>query len=310
MKKTTKIIAFPGMIQRANAHIVNYEYDKAVQIFDQMQQLQPLQDEEAAIYAFALSEVKRYEDAKALCETLMAKQTANYWDIVELYIKVSMQLKNYQQVEKFITTLIDDKAVPKDKYAHFQQLHSLNAKIAKQTTIAAKSLDCESFFVKTVSEQMAQLYEWKALAIAKQKALICAIIEHENAHPMVQSLALLLLVEQEVSATVKVHKLGKEIVVNTDDLQLPTQMKQYSDIATYLEEALMQDPTALEMANQLLIKHAILTYPLEWQPFDADDIALGYKQFIEELFGKVQEVDVEVQQYLQQLEEIAMIYDG
>lgn len=305
--KQQKVIAFPGMIYRAYDHMENYEYDKAIKIFDQVVQHQELNAKEALVYAFALSEVKRYQEAKVICENLMESPTDEYWDVVELYIKVSMQLKNYQQVEKFITTLIDDKAVPKERYDRFSQLHSLNTKIAQQDM--AFSPKIADFFEREVPAQIAQLYEWQTVAVAKHQDFIVAIIEHQKAHPMVQSLALLLLVEQKLTATVTLEKLGQRCTVHTNDLQLPTQMPQYKYIASFLEDALMQNPTALEMANQLLVKHAIMTYPLEWQPFAEDDIAVGYKQFIEELFGKVQEGDVEVQQYLHQLEEISMLYD-
>ncbi|HEY9570384.1 MAG TPA: hypothetical protein VIR26_05275 [Metalysinibacillus sp.] len=307
MKQQKKVIAFPGMIYRAYDYMENYEWDKAAKIFDQVVQHQELKAQEAFVYAFALSEVKRYQEAKAICETLMESPTDEYWDVVELYIKVSMQLKNYQQVEKFITTLIDDRAVPKERYDRFQHLHSLNAKIAQQDITLSPTIDV--FFEREVPAQIAQLYEWQNVAIAKQQDFIVAIVEHPKAHPMVQSLALLLLVEQRLATTVTIKKLGQQLTVHTNDLQLPTQMPQYKYIASYLEDSLMQDPTALEMANQLIVKHAIMTYPLEWHPFAEDDVAIGYKQFIEELFGKVQEVDVDVQQYLHQLEEISMLYD-
>ncbi len=302
-----KVIAFPGLVKRANEYMVNYQYQEAVKLFDQLYAMNNLTTEELAVYAFALVEVKRYEEAKELCEIIMAKKTAAYWDVVELYIKASMQLKNYQQVEKLITTLIDDKAVPKERYEHFRQLHSLNAKIAKQ--MAVPDVTATAFFAQSIDKQLAQLYEWQTIPIMKRKDTIVAIIEDPKAHPMVQSLALLLLVEQGVATTVTITKFNQTRTVATETLVLPTAMPQFKAVMAMIEQALMQDPTALEMAKQIIVKHAIMTYPLEWQPFATDDIAIGYQQFIEELFGKVQEVDVEVQHYLQKLEAAAMVYD-
>lgn len=50
----------------------------------------------------------------------------------------------------------------------------------------------------------------------------------------------------------------------------------------------------MEMVQYLMAKHAIVTYPFEWHPFETDDVAYSYIDFVQSMLGKVQEMDYEL----------------
>lgn len=58
------------------------------------------------------------------------------------------------------------------------------------------------------------------------------------------------------------------------------------------------------MVQYLMAKHAIVTYPFEWHPFEADDVAYSYIDFVFSMLGNVQEMDYEIVEFLQMLEKL------
>lgn len=314
------IIAFPGMperlLQQAHEHAEHYEFKEAVANFEQAFTYIEGDDFSQMVYAYALNEMKVYEKAKDICESLLAKGTSLYLDVMELYITTSMQLKNFRQVETMIASLLEEKVIPPDKFERFEKLQTLNAQIAddlENTAMQPAAIQpdrLEDFFMQSLTQQIALLNELSETNVRPLKAQLQAIIEQPEVHPFVQSLALLLLKEQEVTATITVAKFTHNEVVNPAELLLPTELPQYRYIEAYTEKKLEKDPTALEMLHFLLAKHAIVTYPFEWTQFDVEDVALTYIHFVEAMFGKVQETDEEILAFLQMLEGITAIYDA
>lgn len=57
--------------------------------------------------------------------------TTLYVEVMELYVTVCMQLKEYHQVESLITTLIEENVLPEDQLEKFERIRSLNQEVAK-----------------------------------------------------------------------------------------------------------------------------------------------------------------------------------
>ena len=129
--------------------------------------------------------------------------------------------------------------------------------------------------------------------------------ETEKVHPFIKSLILILLVEQEVSVTVVIQKLGHSVELNPVDLQLPTKLPQFIEIEKIIVATYEKDPSTLELIHHLITKHAIVTYPFEWQPYDTEDVAYTYIHYMQAMFGKIQEHDYEIMDYIQALEKLS-----
>ena len=69
--------------------------------------------------------------------------------------------------------------------------------------------------------------------VRQLKEALKAIIECSTVHPFVQSLALILLVEQEVAIDVTIAKFNQTKTVNPTELVLPNQLPQYGEIKIY-----------------------------------------------------------------------------
>ncbi|MFJ7950156.1 hypothetical protein ACIQZG_01375 [Lysinibacillus sp. NPDC096418] len=319
--KHDNIIVFPGaaqkLIKEGHHYAEEYQYEKAVECFEKAFLYEEGDEAALSAYAYALYELKAYEKAKAVCAQLLAMGTSLYVEVMELYITVSMQLKEYHQVEALIDALIEENALPREQLEKFERLKDLNIEVAKnlqqkedtQMLIEKEEYELARFSVLESNDQAMLLHRLMDTNVRQLKQALKEIIECEDIHPFVQSLALILLVEQEVSIEVSITKFEQTKQVDPAHLQLPTQLPQYTLVKEIVENKLEQDPTTLEMVQYLMARHAIVTYPFEWSPFEADDIAYSYIDFVQSMLGKVQEMDYEIIDFLQTLEKLTELQD-
>ncbi|KUF29934.1 MULTISPECIES: DUF3196 family protein [Lysinibacillus] len=318
--KHDNIVVFPGTVQtllrEGHMFAENYQYEKAVASFEKAFVYEAGDEFALSAYAFALYELKDYDKAKGVCEQLFTMGTTLYVEVMELYITICMQLKEYHQVETLITTLLEENVLPHDQVEKFERLKSLNREVSKnlekrenaQLLIEEQEYELEKFCALTPNEQSIRLHRLMDTNVRQLKTALKAIIECSTIHPFVQSLALILLVEQEVAIDVTIAKFKQTKNVNPVQLVLPNQLPQYGEIKNIIEKKLEQDPTTLEMVQYLMAKHAIVTYPFEWHPFEADDVAYSYIDFVSAMLGNVQEMDYELIDFLQMLEKLTELH--
>ncbi|AVK84105.1 hypothetical protein C3943_11220 [Lysinibacillus sp. B2A1] len=319
--KHDNIVVFPGAVQtlirEGHLYAEKFQYEEAVASFEKAFLYEAGDELALSAYAYALYELKSYNKAKDVCEQLLAMGTTLYVEIMELYITVCMQLKEYHQVESLITTLLEEDVLPLDQIEKFQRLKSINQEVARnlqqkedaQQLIEDQEYELLKFSMLTPDEQSIRLHRLMDTNVRQLKTALKAIIECTTIHPFVQSLALILLVEQEVSIDITVSKFDQTMVTNPIKLVLPNQLPQYCEVKKIIEHKLQQDPTTLEMVQYLMAKHAIVTYPFEWHPFEADDIAYSYVDFVQSMLGKVQEMDYELIEFLQMLEKLTELHE-
>lgn len=317
------IVVFPGTIEQllsqAHAYAEQTQYHLANEKFEEALQYTLGDEMTLSVYAYSLYETRNFEKAKAICERLLEIGPSMYFEAMELYLTVCMQLRQFKQVEKIIESLLEEDVIPEEQLEKFQRLKNLNADIAEskrlqeeqeiiQTSIDS-DLSTESFLAKTPAEQLMFVHELTAVNIRPIAQQLKEIIEYEETHPFIKSIILILLVEQEVSMEIEIKKFDHIQTVNPLELQLPTEMPHFQAINEFVIEQLEQEPSTLELIASLIAKHAIVTYPFEWLDFDDEDVAMSYIAYVRAMFGKVQEMNYELIDFLQQLEKLTELQD-
>ena len=115
----------------ADSDAENYQYQEANGLFEKAFQLTEGDELSLSVYAYSLYETKNYERAKEIYENLLAIGPNNDFEVMELYLTICMQLRQFKQVEKIIESLLDEEAIPFDQVEKFQRLKNLNAEIAQ-----------------------------------------------------------------------------------------------------------------------------------------------------------------------------------
>lgn len=317
-KHFENIVVFPGMTERlleeGHRYAENYQYDLAVKSFDEALRYTEGDEGTLSVYAYALYEIRAFDRAKLVCEELLAMGPTLYFEVMELYLTICMQLKNFEQATTLIAALLEEEAVPPEYIEKFERLKQLNSEIAEnrqtkwqvdEQEIDGQNCQFNDFKNRSIHQQITLLHELTHTNIRPLQTELVAMISDTDMHPFVQSLALLLLVEQQVDVTVTVNKLGEMRVVNPNDLRLPTELPQFQQIQTIVQTTLEKDPTTLEMVEYLIAKHAIVSYPFEWLSYDIEDIAQSYIDYVQAMFGHMKEMDYELIDFIQLLDRLS-----
>lgn len=318
------VVVFPGavdqLINQAQSHVLNSQFHLANDCFEKALQFTEGDEFILTAYAYSLYEVKSFEKAKEICEEVLKLGPEMYLDVMELYLTVCMQLKQFKQVEQIIESLIDEGAIPDEQMDKFHRLKELNASIAENAEFTedvqfieeqmdSNTFQLHSFLSIAPSEQMNLIHTLSMVNIRPYVTDLKKIIESDSTHPFIKSLVLILFVEQQVDEEIMISKFDKEVVVNPTNLKLPTKMPQFEEISNLLTSKLEQEPSTLEMVEHLIAKHAIVTYPFEWLDFDTGDVAQSYIDFVRIMFGDMQECNEELYRFLQKLEKLTELQE-
>lgn len=314
------VIMFPGTIERlktqAHQYAENYQYDKAVDAFEEVFAYEQGDEQLLSAYAFSLFEVRRFEDARAVCEQLFAMGTDLYIEVMELYLSTCMELREFQHVEKMISELMNENAIPPQALEQFEHIRALNARIAESAAQKETSAHIEetldeadylldAFFEQSLLKQMQLLRTLQQANVRPIAKRLQHIIEHEEAHPMIQSIALYILVEQQIAMSIEVTKFNHTATVDPSTLQLPENMDIVARVLEIVENKLQQEISTLDMVQYLIARHVLVTYPFAWFDYEAEDLADGYVDYVHQMFGHIQETDYELINFIMELEKFS-----
>lgn len=312
-KTSRKVIIFPGTVERifneAKSLAEQNRFQEANDLFEQALLLEEGNEVSLSVFAYSLYETKNYERAKEICEDLLAMGPSMYFEVMELYLTICMQLRQFKQVEKIIQSLLEEDVIPSDEIEKFTRLKNLNAEIAENQEVHFsqaenndEDFNAQLFLQLPVQQQLLQIHEMTELNIRPFVEEIKIIIETESVHPFIQSLLLILLVEQKVNMPIALAKFNHMDTVNPAELELPTKLTQFQAVMERITESLEQDPSMLEAVGHLIAKHAIVLYPFEWRGYTNDAVANSYVHFVKTMFGGQPEVNNELADFLQKLE--------
>ena len=322
-KNQNKIVLFPGMLERmleeAQLAAEQSRYSEANELFENVLSYRDGDEYTLSVYAHSLYETKQFEKAKEICEQLLALKPQFYLEAMELYLTVCMQLKQFLQVEKLIQTMFDEQVIPTQQVEKFRRIQHLNEEIALNKQMIETyevqeegneedellELEANYFLQSSKPEQLMVIHQLSERNIRPFKDELKKIIESSNVHPFIQSLLLVLLVEQEVDLTCTVAKLGYETSVNTAKLPLPTKTEQFQAVSVMVREAFEHNPSQLEVVEHLLSKHAIVAYPFGWQSFTNEEIFEGYTNYIQAMFGENIAVYTAILEKIQHLDNLS-----
>lgn len=308
---------FPGTVERlftkGHEHAEKYEYDLAVEAFREALQYEVGDEHTLNVFAFALYETRQFEEAKQVTEHLLASGPARYLEIMELYLSICMELRDFVHVNQLIRSLLDENIVPEDAVGKFTSILSLSEKLAKLSVEDESDdilPDVEEFEVDTFSQlpvylQMNQLQNLSSKNIRPFVESIRTIVETNDLHPIVRSVALYVLVEQQVDLQLTIEKFGKVMTINAKDLLLPDEMPVAQKVLSMIPDIFEKEGNVLEMVQYLVTRHLLVTYPFQWFDYSADEIVEGYNDYVQGLFGQVKETDYELIDLIQELEKFS-----
>ncbi|WP_144511018.1 hypothetical protein [Bacillus sp. FJAT-22090] len=300
-KSKENVIFFPGMVEKlitdGLAFAESNNYTKAAECFDQARKYIELDDTILSVYVLTLLETNRQIEAKIICEDLMKNRSSSFEQIVELYLTILLDLKDYKEVDKVLNTLLVDARFTNDRKKNFLQLKELSGRLAREqeSLLASENVDIpnvdkdkftiEEFVILNIREQEKILQDSFHRDISEVIPNIIAIVESKRVSPTIRTLAFLLLGSKNVATEITIEKFGlKEKVspVSPPSLNAVTRIEA---VTRHIQDILEKDPSKLQLAGGLVHSHAYALFPFDWLGYTNEAVAQAYVNFVETLFG-------------------------
>ncbi|MBM7691970.1 tetratricopeptide (TPR) repeat protein [Peribacillus deserti] len=299
-ERDRKVIPFPGLANRLIElgldALREKEFKEAAKHFSQARELDPDHPELNIGLVVSWVELGNYREAKALCRELLLKGIGDYFQVVNIYLMILLNLNEHQEMIHTIKALLEEKQVPPDKEEHFYKMLEFCERSLEETEIQDVITEQDEAVLTEEIDFLAQKPEQEQLLLISQLAHanirpylreVQGFLRNPDAHPFLKTLLINILKEQSVHEETEIQKFSRSMKVNPE--HLPDVMHTDFLIHTLdeLESRLShENPTLMEFAQSLIERHNFLLYPFEPSEQGFHDWAAAYHFLIAEYQGE------------------------
>ena len=283
------VILFPGLVtklvEKGMSSLKEKKYYDALQYFQQSTELEATHPQ--ARYGLVITniELNRLGEAKEHCESMLREGIGQYYEVLQVYVSLLVQLGDYQKVETILETVIAEEKLPAKMAESFYQLLDF---ARQMTSHDISDIDVDEDFDKESIEGISTADEWinmlergepeqqwgaiqklSKLNSREVKEAYRTFLKEKNKNPLLKSYLLQILKELEVEGEFEVHKFGATFNVNIEDLEDVFHKKFGSSVIELLENELGQEsPSLYEMVQQHWWHYLFALYPKSPVPLD------------------------------------------
>jgi tetratricopeptide (TPR) repeat protein len=330
IKRKDNIIFFPGIEERLLAEglesLQNKKFSEAIQLLEEAKQLDDDNDDILVGLVLAYFEAGNYPKAKVLAKEILHKGIGDYFQAVELYLSVLLQLHEYQEIVSTIEALLDEKEIPPDRLQHFLTILQFGKKMAenhmsnvghyehkrpvemeardkKDKPIGEKALNLLA--LKTLNEQMLVV---SGLAEKNVRPYLKELEEYllsDEGNPFLKTILLTLLKEQEIAQEVGIKKFSNEQMVTPTLLPEIKEQPKMIEVKLLLEKRLeSNDPVLFTNISDMVERIFFISYPFDLEPENTGAWAAAFHYLVQVYLGREPEITVLANEYGAMAEEI------
>ncbi|RFU62586.1 tetratricopeptide repeat protein [Bacillus sp. V59.32b] len=293
------IILFPNLagrlVDKGLDQLAKKDFRQAADLFTQARELEPENPDLNVGLVVSLVELGYYSEAKDLCKELLNKGIGDYFQVVNIYLMVLLQLNEHDEMASTIKVLLEDNHIPFDKVEHFEKMLQFSQRVTEekqnQEIIREEKIhhDIEKdglFEDKTESEILVTITRLTEVNIRPYVLEIKRFLLDEQANPFYKTLLINILKEQEYDKEVDVWKFDETVTLIPIDLGDVLESKFLVGVTKLVEERLGQkNPTLYEMVKSLIERHNFILYPNDPSDGRFEEWAAAYQMLAEEYQG-------------------------
>ncbi|MFX3674560.1 MAG: hypothetical protein ACE3JQ_08950 [Paenisporosarcina sp.] len=296
------IIVFPGMVDRLITeglkHAEDFQYDLAVDSIRQALTYREADEQTLGVYAYSLYEIREFKEAKLVCEELLKLGPTYYFETIELYVTILIELREFEEMEAMLKVLIEEADIPKDKVEKFEQLLELGSRLIKEKDdlplpdiphhdqIDVTLFEINTFMRFSEDKQQQLLVELEGANLKQVENELVAIVENPLLSPITKSFALLLMVHGGVDRNMTIEKFGRISEINPIGFPDPAETPIVQEVLKIVRENLNQNPSKLDMVEDIILRHSFATYPFDWLDYEALEVAQAYTSYVGGMLGE------------------------
>lgn len=292
------LILFPDLekrlLHKGLEEIQERNFSTAIKLLEEAKALGTDDGEVYIALVLAYYESGALHDAQKLAKEMLNEGIGDYFETIDLYLMILVQLHEYEEIITTIEALQEEREIPFEREEHFIRLLTLSKRMIEQGTVIDEKErpDLHEEEAKTLFEQegdpnkqliaMAELAQKNIRPHLKQ---VEAFLMGEKGHPFMKTMLLHAMLEQEIDKEVTVKKFDWEQNVIPAQLLPPQENEQLQLIQKNLQHIEQNDPVLFQHIMSLLERHLFLIYPFSLPSFDDKVWAAAYHQIGLEFHG-------------------------
>ena len=291
-----KIVAFPNLgerlISKGMDELSNRNFRNAAKLFSQAREYDPDRDEVCMGLVVSLVELEHYEEARTLCKEMLNKGIGDYFQLINIYLMVLLQLNEHQEMVTTIELLFEENQIPFDKEEHFERMLQFSKRAIEEKKEESdreaehlqEELQKEALFEgKSDNELFQAITKLASANIRPFVPQIKKFLEQEEGHPFFKTLLLNILIDQEYGEEITIQKFSKSKMVIPHHLEPIKETSFYKEMVRMLEDGIGQkNPSLFAMVSSLMDRHSFLMYPFEPEIETIPEWVAAYHSLAEE----------------------------
>lgn len=289
------IIPFPGLkdryYEKGLSSLESHQFQEAVDLLKQAYQMDSTDPQISAAYLAALYENGDYEDSKQMAEKLLKSGVGSFYDVLDIYLMILIQLNDYKQVVSTLKPLFEENEIPPEKAEHFLQLLQLSEKAAANQVMGNSPNMVDD--IPLIHQKQSTQDQLIGLGMLKDKNIhpyldsLIDMLSAEKVHPFIKTAILTLLKENKIDQSMLVEKFDKKETFNPKAIPSVEEFTFFQLVKNQMESQLRDhNPVLLEQILDMIKRHSYCLYPFEWEPNNPSVWTVAYRAMGHELYGE------------------------
>jgi tetratricopeptide (TPR) repeat protein len=275
-------------------------FTEAIEYLEKALELDQDNEEIALGLIIAYFEAGNLFAAKALAQDSLHKGFGDYFQLIDIYIMILLQLNEYEEIVSTIQALIDEREIPLEKIDNFTKIlefskRKLESENSKSNQYPIGHDEMKEFNLLQYANLNDQFLAIARLAQANVRVYLSGIKEYlqlEDGHPFLKTMLLQLLKEQEVNEDITLIKFSQTLSINPVQLVPIESFLESPDITNILKLEIEQgNPTLYESIKAIIKRHSFLLFPIERNPHNPFIWAASYHFIALEYHGEITSMD-------------------
>ncbi|WP_078379493.1 tetratricopeptide repeat protein [Sutcliffiella halmapala] len=310
-----KIVEFPNLkhrlLEKAMNTMKEKKFAEALALFEQARESEYAYAEVELGMVVCFMELGQLTEAKNRCKKMLREDVGDYFHILQIYITILIQLKEYGEVKTTIEAILEEDRIPAQYAQNFYQLLEFARKMlpseeneselhteVEQDDNSFHSFPIEELHLGAIQKQYELIQQLKSMHIRPFLSEVELYLKNEEMHPVLKTFLLHILKEQGVEKEIQLIKLGKSVSVIPKDLPSGEEDPFLNKVIGVLDDTVnSENPILFESLKEMLVRLHTVHFPLPFYPNSPKIWAAGLHKIGNDLYGMLVDEEVFLEEY-------------
>ena len=298
VKKVDNVIQFPNLerrlVEKGLEQLHQKKFHEAIPLLEQAILLDPFNSDSQMGLVLAYFDAGMVDKAKQLVGKMLFEGIGDYFEIMNLYLMLLVQVHKYDEVVSVLEELFVSEKIPKEQFENFNRLlhfsrRMLDTPIQQENENERYNEPHKELNLAQYQDSGAQIglaAELKERNIQPYLMELIDYLQSNDGGAFFKSLILNILRDHLYDQPVLIQKFGRKITVIPKTLTSLNDNPQLKDITKAIGQRLEnEDPILYDHIKKLVERQFFLLYPFKLEPDDVAIWAAAYHSLGNEYYG-------------------------